>query len=85
MKNHMLTTAVASVMVLGLGACQVTGDDTADAAITGAGVGAVAGEVLTDDPVAGAAIGAGAGAVTEEVTEDDDDLFDEDDPLKLER
>lgn len=73
MTKTMLKIGAATTVGLMMTGCAITGDRTADAAITGAGGGAVAGEVLTNDPVAGAAIGGAAGAIAAEVSDDDDD------------
>ncbi|MGB7404767.1 MAG: glycine zipper domain-containing protein [Pacificimonas sp.] len=77
MRNSTLTIVPLTLLV-GLGACEVTGDDTADAAITGAAAGAAVGEVTSGDPVEGGLIGAGVGAAGEVIA---DEIDDDDDPF----
>ena len=64
MKKSMMTICLVVVVCasnLMISGCQITGDPATDGAITGAGIGALAGQVLGGD-TEGTLIGAGLGA-----------------------
>jgi outer membrane lipoprotein SlyB len=64
MKKIITICLIVSIFLSLIGGCQVTGDEHTDGALTGAGVGAIAGQILgrdTKSTLIGAGIGAGTG------------------------
>ncbi|MEO0501578.1 MAG: hypothetical protein AAF205_13685 [Pseudomonadota bacterium] len=64
--------AIAISLSIVLAGCTITGNDTADAGITGAGAGAVVG-AITGAPLTGALVGGAAGIIGERVFNKDKD------------
>jgi len=63
-KNILIICCIS--LLLGNAGCQITGDESTDGALTGAGIGAIAGQLLggdTKSTLIGTAIGAGGGYI----------------------